>query len=142
MKNVSFLMFSWLLLATVQCTAPYTPDRFPAHRLRFGSGGGFSGEVITWTLLPNGQLFRNSRLKDTTIEWTAHARREGRRLFQEAQTLELWKKPPFSHPGNVYRFIEWKDDQRTHRITWGAREYPVDSTIETLYLRLMALTRE
>ncbi|MCS7037690.1 MAG: hypothetical protein RMJ33_13930 [Saprospiraceae bacterium] len=144
MKNIlHLLLFSaCALLAAVQCSTRHTPDRLPAQQLRFGSGGGFSGEVTTWTLLSNGQLFITRGLKGDMVEWKQHARREGRKLFLEAEALKLLEKPAFSHPGNVYRFIEWTNGERTQRFTWGSREHAVDSVVEAFYGRLMALTRD
>lgn len=139
------LLFSVLLFVAAffvqQCTTRYTADQLPAQYLRFGSGGGFSGELTTWTLLPNGQLFKSVGLDGPMVEWKQHARREGRKAFQEAETLRLLDRSPFSHPGNVYRFVEWADGERKQRITWGSREHAVDSAVEALYGRLTALTR-
>lgn len=144
MKNAQLLSTFLVLAAMVaaQCSSSYTAERLPTQHLRFGSGGGFSGEVVTWTLLHNGQLFRHSRLDNTTIEWKQHSRRQGRVLFREAEALQLLDRPPFLYPGNMYRFLEWTDGARVQRITWGSREHPVDSAIEALHERLMALTRE
>lgn len=145
MKNTSLpfvILFAGAAFIAQQCATSYTPERLPAQYLRFGSGGGFSGELTTWTLLPNGQLFKSVGLDGPRVEWKQHARREGRKAFQEAEALRLLDRSPFSHPGNVYRFVEWTDGERKQRITWGSREHAVDSAVEALYGRLTALTRE
>lgn len=144
MKNTSFLLailLAWVAFLSQQCTTSYTPERLPARYLRFGVGGGFSGEVTTWTLLPNGQLFKSVGLDGPMVEWTGHARREGRKAFREVEALRLADRPPFSHPGNRYSFVEWIEGERRQRITWGSREHAVNSAVEALHGRLMALTR-
>ncbi len=144
MKNTSLppvILFAVVVFLAQQCATPYTPERLPAQYLCFGAGGGFSGEVTTWTLLPNGQIFKSVGLDGPMMEWKGHVRREGRKAFREAEALRLADRPPFSHPGNRYSFVEWIEGERRQRITWGSREHAVDSAVEALHRRLMALTR-
>lgn len=135
------LLLAILSVAIAYCSPKQTLDRLPSKYLRFGSGGGVVGETTTWTLFPNGQLFRTRTLQPDTLEWQQHSRRTARRLFQEAEAMSLLDRPPFEHPGNRYYFVEWTEGERSQRITWGRLEHPVDSTIEALYQRLVALTR-
>lgn len=75
------------------------------------------------------------------LAWKEHARRKGQKVFRAAEALRLTDRPPFSHPGNRYSLVAWVEGERRQRITWGSREHAVDSVVEALRRRLMALTR-
>ena len=53
-----FALLAVFSLFCCGCSTPqYTPLDYPYRQLRFGSGGGFTGEVNEYALLDNGQLF-------------------------------------------------------------------------------------
>ncbi len=140
-KKLRFCALQVLLwLLSGHCTSKYSPDNLPAQQVRFGTGGGIVGRETTWILLTNGQLFK-LKASETSAGGSA-VRRQGRRLFREAKALLSTPRPLFSHPGNVYWFVEWRDGAREQRITWGHPDHPADTAIVQLHQRLMALTRE
>ncbi len=136
----TLLLLLTVLIVTAQCASKYTLEHLPTKHLRFGFGGGITGETTTWTLLSNGQLFKTTGLRNETLEWKKHSRRKARQLFQEAEALTLLERPTFSQPGNLYRFVEWTEGERSQRITWGSRDHPVDGAVEGLYVKLIELT--
>jgi len=134
-----------LLCATLlgsQCKHPkYTAETLPEDRLLFGNGGGFAGIETTYTLLENGQLFKTDSKAPALLEVTGTKKKAANALFETAESLGLLKLE-FSHPGNIYQFIEFQDDGQKKRIVWGDTEHPVDTKIKDFYGQLMQLLSE
>ena len=132
------LYFAIAILAlSSQCKHPkYTADNLPDEHLRFGNGGGFTGVETTDTLLENGQLFKSTTAAPQAVALKNCPRKTAKKLFETAESLGL-EKMDFAHPGNIYSFIEYTDDGKTSRVTWGDREHPVDEKIRALYEQLL-----
>ncbi|MEQ1744554.1 MAG: hypothetical protein ABMA02_03955 [Saprospiraceae bacterium] len=123
-----------------QCKYPmYTADNLPDEYLRFGNGGGFTGLETTYTLLENGQLFKNTSTAPLLVEQKTCNRKQADRLIESAENLGLLKLD-FMHPGNIYQFMELRDDGQIRRVTWGDPAHPVDEKIRALYEQLVQLT--
>ncbi|MEO6758357.1 MAG: hypothetical protein ABIO24_02805, partial [Saprospiraceae bacterium] len=68
---MKILLISITLLATAAlflfCKQPkYSAGNFPEKQLRWGSGGGFTGQVNSYVLLENGQLFKIGKNDEMT----------------------------------------------------------------------------
>lgn len=133
------LLFSAALFS--QCKHPkYSADSLPGEALRFGSGGGFTGVETTYVLLENGQLFQATSRPAKTEELSACKRKEAKKMFETAESIGLLDVK-FMHPGNMYSFLEFEDDGRQCRVTWGDGEHTVDPKIKDLYDQLMKLAQ-
>ncbi len=100
----------------------YRPDSLPVERLEFGQGGGVTGAVKEYTLLPNGQLFVHNSLNNYYLE----LERLRPRVFKQARhTLDSLRflKYDFYFPGNVYAFLRYSDEEVEHEITWDPYGY-------------------
>ena len=139
------LLFSALFAAALlgsQCHHPkYTATQLPDEVLRFGNGGGFTGAVTEYILLENGQLFKNASKAPEPMELACVGRKKGHKLFEAAESLGLLDVD-FSYPGNMYYFVEFQDDGKQRRVTWGDREHPVDPKIKDFYDQLSALVAD
>ncbi|MFN0013462.1 MAG: hypothetical protein ACKVU2_02845 [Saprospiraceae bacterium] len=123
-----------------QCKQPkYAADNLPDEYLRFGNGGGFTGLETTYTLLENGQLFKSTSSAPQLVEQKTCNRKQADRLIESAEDLGLLKLD-FTHPGNIYQFVELRDDGQTRRVTWGDPAHPVDEKIRALYEQIVQLT--
>ncbi len=118
----------------------FTADNLPAQQLRWGNGGGVVGKQTTYTLLNNGQIFKQ-QLKDTLTETVKTKRKTAAALYKTAESLNL-SKLEFQHPGNIYSFLEWQDSNAVHRITWGDPAHPVDAGVKSLYGQLNELLKQ
>lgn len=117
----------------------YTPDAFPEKQLRWGSGGGFVGKETKFTLLENGQVFKDEPNKKT-VELENTKARKAKALFKTVAELDLLKLD-FQHPGNIYDFIEYQEGETIKRITWGDAKFPVDPKIKEMFAELKALAK-
>ncbi|MES2734131.1 MAG: hypothetical protein V4714_20455 [Bacteroidota bacterium] len=133
------LVFGLAIVFLSACQAQkYTPSDFQGKQLTFGSGGGFTGQVIQYTLLENGQLFQSHGLTKEVKELKGVSRTKSEQLFGQAEKLDL-AKLDFNHPGNLYHFIHIKRGNTIQKVTWGSIQDKVPSEVEALYQELKAV---
>ena len=132
-KNYKFygLLICCLLFS---CKATkYTPKDYPDIQLIFGEGGGISGQVNEYHLFENGILFKGKGMVDKTYEKIGKiSTTKASQFFANYNALDV-EMIEFDHPGNIYKFIEWKKGDQRHRITWGAMDHQVDKNVQLLY---------
>ncbi len=100
----------------------YKPENMPLKRLEFGQGGGLTGAVKEYALLPNGQVF----VKNTLDNYYLELKRVKPRVFKEAwHKLDSLRflKYDFYHPGNVYAFLRLSDEEVEQEIVWDPYGY-------------------
>jgi hypothetical protein len=116
----------------------YATDQLPKQQIRFGSGGGYVGRETVFTLLENGQIFKQG-IDGQTNALPDAKQRVAKGLFKALENMKF-ENIKFSHPGNIYSFIEIPTGETTtHRVTWGDPAHPVDGTVEDLFKKLNAL---
>ncbi|QHT71160.1 hypothetical protein GXP67_33160 [Rhodocytophaga rosea] len=107
-------------------------DADTGRQVIFGSGGGFSGQVIEYTLLENGQLSRTNSLSKEKIILKALPKKEAQSYFEQAEQLHLGTMN-FKHPGNLYYFIRLKKGEKAEEVLWGNTDHPVPAQVRALY---------
>ena len=130
-----------IALLAINCKSnkpKYTTETLPEKQIRWGSGGGFTGKVTTFTLLENGQLFEHSSLTQTTAELPATKAKTAKGMFSAATNLDL-ANIKIDSPGNMYYFVETKDGEATNRIVWGDDKMPVEQKVKDFYTVLQQL---
>jgi len=134
--KISLFFSALIVLLFFSCKAQqYTIDNLPEKQLVFGSGGGITGEVNTYTMLENGQVFYRSSLIDEHKELKSIAKKEAVAAFEKINDLHL-SAIDFDHPGNLYYFIEEVNGDEKNRVTWGSTNHSVDEKCEALYKEL------
>ena len=130
------LLFILFLVVFFSCKSQqYTIDALPDKQLIFGRGGGISGEVNTYTLLENGQVFYNNSLTKENSEIKSLSKKEAISCFQKMDSLKL-SEMNFDHPGNLYYFLEEVNGEERYRVTWGSNDYEVSSECKDFYKEL------
>jgi len=130
------VLFSFFSIVLFGCKSKqYTIDRLPDTQLIFGRGGGASGEVATYTVLENGQVFYNNSLTKENAEIKSLSKKETTSCFQKMDALRL-SEMNFDHPGNLYYFLEEVNGEGRHRVTWGSNDHEVLEECKTLYKEL------
>lgn len=131
---LSLLCFFSLFLSCK--TQQYEADKLPERQILFGSGGGFSGEITTYILLENGQIFKHSSLKNSMLQMGSVPKTQVKQLIKAVKSLALDKKA-IHKPGNMSYFVAVKNGNTEHRSVWGDPNYQVDSTLENKYKKLI-----
>lgn len=125
-----------LLLA---CKAQeFTPENYPKGQLIFGTGGGFTGNVKTYTLLENGQVFFHNSLNKQTKNLGVADKQAVKKAFKrvkEANFLEI----KHNEPGNLYRFMEYKLKETSNRVVWAEGQSAMQNSVPSIYKQLLSL---
>jgi len=143
------LLAGYLMVAcrTAKKEAPATGDvptgDVPTgHTLTFGSGGGFTGAVTSYTLHPDGRLYRTKTFKVTEgPELIGKLDREMTAGFLGKAADLLARTPAFHHPDNQYFFVKLGTGEAQPSITWGAPGHPAPAGVEAFYQELMQHTQ-
>jgi hypothetical protein len=94
--------------------------------LRIGNGGGFTGIETIYTVFKNGQVESGGkvikRLKSSDTD----------QLFGNIDILKL-NEIDYNKPGNLYKFIEYTLNGKTHKIAWDSNSTEVDQKLILFY---------
>ena len=138
MKTTTPLLFALVLASLLFCQCSrttYTKADFPDKRLSFGSGGGFTGAVTSYHLLPNGQVFISDGLMADTTALPSIKKAVAKSLFETADNARL-DTLDFNHPGNIYKFLHYYNEKDTSRVVWGENGTEVSAEVTNLYRAL------
>ena len=105
------------------------------HQMKFGGGGGFTGEIKTYQLNSDGKVqeMKNGKIEDLKkID-----KQKTRKLFELANEIKTYQ---FNEPDNMYSFIEIDTKGASNKIVWGFGSVKVDKRAMELYNELMLLT--
>lgn len=117
------------MLALVSCACSVTQEKF----ITTGSGGGFAGTVTAYKISGNGEVFRGSGVGEITYTPCGKIRKtEAKKLIKIVADKAL-SSQPFSHPGNLYYFLSYTDDDNERTVTWGDANYPLPDDIKKVY---------
>lgn len=105
------------------------------EKIIFGSGGGFTGLVTSYTLNSNGSLISESS-KETIKTLNLKKVKEVNKKITYSNVSNL----AFNNPGNFYYFIEVQEKGKTNRVTWSDEKKAPEKVIQ-LYQYLTDLTK-
>ena len=131
-----------ILVFFAACKATkYTPEKLPARQVVFGDGGGFAGIETAYTLLENGQLFKQVGVEGGFVELKPLKSQAAKELFEKVNSLQLFKLD-IDKPGNMYYFLRQVTDHLDSRVTWGAGDYLPPAGLVSVYKELKAITKD
>lgn len=136
-KTISLAILALLFFA--QCkVVKYTPDKLPTRQVIFGEGGGFAGKETAYTLLENGQIFKQTGTENAYQELRAINPKTAKAIFEKVHSLQLYKMD-IERPGNLYYFLQEVNEAIDSRVTWGSGDYIPPSSVIAVYKELRAL---
>lgn len=125
-----YLLF--ILSIFISCSTNKAIIKTNIQEIKFGSGGGFTGKEITYTLNSNGKLTEGGKdLKQIDLKTTLL-------LFKEAKKNKTYT---FSEPQNMYSFIVIQSKDSTNRIVWGVGSKKINKDITDFYNHLISVTK-
>jgi len=125
-----YLLF--ILSIFISCSTNKAIIKTNIQEIKFGSGGGFTGKEITYTLNSNGKLTEGGKdLKQIDLKTTLL-------LFKEAKKNKTYT---FSEPQNMYSFIVIQSKDSTNRIVWGLGSKKINKDITDFYNHLISVTK-
>lgn len=131
--KITFLIIA--ILTFVSCDSNKIASDIQA--IRFGSGGGFTGEIKKYQLSPKGELSTISnqgKIFYKKIYITSV--RDIMTSAEAIKSLELYE------PENMYRFIEidYKKSS-SNKLVWGLGHKNLPAQVDSLYNSLIALVK-
>lgn len=141
MKNLFLFVAASIAILPGCKVAKYTPDKLPARQLIFGNGGGFAGIETSFTLLENGQVFRQTGVEGSYEELKSIRPKEAKALFSKLSSLQLYKLD-IEKPGNLYYFMREVTDKLDSKVTWGAGDYLPPQALISLYKELYSKVKD
>lgn len=141
MKKLLPLIAISVLLFTQCKVVKYTPDKLPTKQVIFGEGGGFAGVESSYTLLENGQIFKQVGTESTYKELKAIKPKAAKEVYEKVNSLQLFKMD-IERPGNMYYFLQDVNEAIDSRVTWGSGDYVPPSSVIAVYKDLKELVAQ
>lgn len=123
MKKILFVIILFVLCS---CSTCKVAKLSPIQEIQYGSGGGFTGNVTTYTLKSDGTLWQQEK-QISKLSCDALSS-----IFELAEQLP---KEDFVQPGNVYSFVKIISKDATYYYAWTAGKLP-DAKVTELYTKL------
>ena len=143
MNRLFFFLPALLLFA--QCktsklaTADYdTPYNYEGRSISFGNGGGFTGRVVEYTLMDNGQIFKGANREGNVTMIKTIPKDRTEQIFSSYDLLGFGEQT-VDGPGNMYYYVEMTDQNNRHKLIWGDYDAGESKTLRTYYRNLMSL---
>lgn len=141
MKKILPVLALFSLAVFTACkSTKYTPDKFPIRQIVWGDGGGFAGIETSYTLLENGQIFKQVGVNGNYTELKPIKSREAKKLFDKVNSLQLFKLD-IDKPGNLYYYLRQVTDHLDSRVTWGAGDYLPPQGLVSVYKELKGIVK-
>lgn len=141
MKKLLLLAFLALFFFTQCKVVKYTPDKLPTKQIIFGEGGGFTGIETSYTLLENGQIFKQVGVENTYQELKSIKPKTAKGIFEKLHSLQLYKMD-IDKPGNLYYFLQEVNETIDSRVVWGAGDYVPPSSVISVFKDLKDLANK
>lgn len=139
----SFIILLLLLISMmsiISCISKKAINTKDIVLISFGSGGGFTGAVIKYQIYPNGKIIEIKALENNTHQVKKIKKKELKTINSMVNKLSS-EHCEFSHPGNLYYFIELVKEQKMIHISWGDPAYPESVEVRELYEYLVNLVK-
>lgn len=124
-----------LVLITQSCKVYTLPSSAP-KRLELAEGGGFTGAVTTWVVLPNGQLFQKNTFDTAWQTYQSIKPRVAKRHIKEVENLLL--KENILQPDNMYRSFHLITKDTTVYSQWPLVEGK-NPTYDSLFSKIISM---
>lgn len=126
MKALNIVIILLSVVCTA-CTAIGMKENNKVEEVSFGSGGGFTGEIITYTLNRDGNIYRNGSFMKRV------PKKEVNRLFGKIRAISDYR---YNIPHNMYNFLEINTKGKKNEIVWGILDKNIDSRVTAIYSEL------
>jgi hypothetical protein len=134
MKGISLFLLTFFSLISIASAQ----DTF----VSIGSGGGFAGTATVYKVTPKGLIFKGDGIGDIKFTLCGKIKKSRAKSIIARVTEQTIAITDFSHPGNIYYFIGYTENEKQHAITWGNPDHPVPDEIRRLYEDVHALVKE
>jgi hypothetical protein len=103
-----------------------------------GSGGGFVGTATVYKVTPNGKVFKGTGVGDIKFSLCGKIKKAKAKQIVTRVADQLDSATSFNHPGNLFYFISYTEDNNERTITWGDADHPIQADVKKLYEEVLA----
>ena len=141
----AILPYRLLLIANVfvlilSSACSMTKSTTKIEKISFGNGGGFTGNVTEYTILPNGEIVKHESLTNEKTIIKKIDKKETIKVYNQISNLN-YRTYTFNHPGNTYSFLKIVEEGKEYYISWGEPSKQVKEEIELFYIKLTNLVK-
>lgn len=130
-------IFSSILMIFSNCkTNNELPLDYDGPSITFGKGGGFSGQVKEYQLLPDGRIFKMTPHDDQAMLIDRIDKNSTTQIFNSYYDLGI-DNLEINDPGNMYSFLIMKKDNKEHKIQWGGTQSDPGDALKIYFSNLM-----
>lgn len=116
---MKYFYFFILIVIFASCSFTKQIEKTGITSIAFGTGGGFTNQIITYTLSADGSLWKHNNLSSDSVFIKKVKKGEVSDLFSKAQSQGL-DTIHFTNPGNIYHFILISSRGKSNKIVWGS----------------------
>lgn len=101
-------------------------------KIVFGSGGGFTGQVMEYQLDARGNLKLIEGLSGAQTNLGKIKKSDLKKIYKTLSELNL-SKMNINQPGNMYYFIKEVDSASINEVVWGNPDYDSPQDLQEFY---------
>jgi hypothetical protein len=122
-----------LLFLFVSSTV-FAQDQF----FSIGSGGGFTGTASVFKVTPSGKVFKGDGIGEVQFTECGKIKKAKAKQMLKRISDVTQSTTSFNHPGNLFYFISYTEDNNKRTITWGDVDHPIQEDVKKLYEEVLA----
>ncbi|MEL7531508.1 MAG: hypothetical protein AAFN10_09385 [Bacteroidota bacterium] len=117
---------------------PMDPENYTETKIKFGSGGGFTGLYTHYQLLDNGDLFMQKEPDSTQQHLARIKRKMYKPLFAALDQIDQ-EAFRYQNPGNMTRYVEVQMGDTSYRASFAMQDSLAPQAVQDMYQQLMHL---
>jgi len=106
--------------------------------ITLGSGGGFTGNTTMYKVTPKGEVFKGTGIGEVQFSLCGKIKIAKAKQMITQVDDQVSAATSFNHPGNLFYFISYTEDNNVRTITWGDVEHPIQEDVKKLYDEVLA----
>jgi len=115
---MKFLYLLALVLVFSSCDTQKQINKTGYTVIRFGSGGGITGNTVSYSLYPNGKVWKSQSLKRDSVMLNKLPKSKVKELYLMVNSAGL-DTVLMNQPGNLFYFIDIEKKNETNKLVWG-----------------------
>jgi len=127
-------IYLFTLITFIFSIAAAAQDKF----ITLGSGGGFTGSTTMYKVTPEGKIFKGTGIGDVQFTLCGKIKKSEAKEMMTRVADQVSAANSFNHPGNLFYFISYTEDNNVRTIKWGDAEHPIQENVKKLYDEVLA----
>ena len=127
-KICFFTLITFIFSSTIAAQ-----DKF----ITIGSGGGFAGTTTVYKVTPKGKVFKGAGIGDVEFSHCGKIKKSEAKQIMK-RVADQVTESSFNHPGNLFYFISYTEDNNERTFKWGDADHPIPTDVKKLYEEVLA----